>query len=176
MVSVVAYYAADPRRCAVSDPAALGRPRLHRLDRPPDPRRGRPSTPTRSPSSRWRPTPTTRCWSSRPRPSVSGPSHSPTWPPHNERGQRYLTPRWAEGPTQSRPSRRSPRPTWSSTPWSAQLACVRPWRRSPRARYSRLANKESLVVGGSLVTSLASSDQLIPVDSRALGHLPVPCR
>ena len=59
----------------------------------------------------------------------------------------------------------------------ARSACRRRWPRSTRARTLALANKESLVVGGPLVTAPgASPGQIVPVDSEHSRARPVPAR
>ena len=39
-----------------------------------------------------------------------------------------------------------------------------------------LANKESLIIGGPVVTALARPGQIVPVDSEHSAHRPVPAR
>ena len=71
----------------------------------------------------------------------------------------------------SSPGRGRPRssppapPTSSSTGSPAPSACGRRCRRCAAGRTVALANKESLIAGGDLVTAAAAPGQLVPVDS-----------
>ena len=55
--------------------------------------------------------------------------------------------------------------TWCSTASPARPGCDRPWPRWPAGKILALANKESLVVGGALVTGAAKPGQIVAVDS-----------
>jgi 1-deoxy-D-xylulose-5-phosphate reductoisomerase len=60
-------------------------------------------------------------------------------------------------------------PTWSSTASLARSAWPRPCGALGPGAASPLANKESLIVGGELVTGMAKPGQTVPVDSGTPG-------
>ena len=83
------------------------------------------------------------------------------------------TPGWARTPR--------PRPpgwpaTWCSTASPAPSGCGRRWPRSRRGTTLALANKESLIIGGPLVTRAAAPGQIVPVDSEHSRARAVPAR
>ena len=149
-----------------SDRAAARRhPRLDRLDRPPGARRRRGAPDGRGRRAR-RALAAPSCSSSRRARSacatvaLSDRTAASAWPRAASAGRRR------RGRRRGRRGARhaAPMPTSSSTRSSAPPVCAPRSPRSSAGKTLALANKESLVVGGELVTSRVAPGQLLPVD------------
>ena len=137
--------------------------------------------PTRTASASSRSPPaaaTRRCW-----PSRRWSSPSPSWPSHAVRRSRTCSsrcmPRRSSAAittatsscrgSSADPTRPSSAPGCRATSCSTRSTAPRgsrpPWSRSQAGATLALANKESLIIGGDLVTSLAKPGQIVPVDS-----------